>query len=226
MFTKADTPFHSDGHVYFELNSPQLAVLESSGDPVVFSVPDFEPGIYRIHVDAIVPGLEGSQQGSISVDGSQLFFVDAGVLEDFLEAFDFGQGAWPNYDYFGQLRAAIGNAFGYLVVGGEPAEHFDGDGVYSLNLSMLQYPGRFVEPAMEEAHELDLYIKVAKSMKTYVCTDCFKDEFQIGPGNKASYKEAAEEAIELGWRITSERSDFGDFAVHCPSCVEGKRQSQ
>jgi hypothetical protein len=195
-----ETPFHADGYVYFHLSCNRFVVATPEGEPAYYSVPDFTPGVHRLKVDAIVPETRNASSPTFEVDAAQIFFIDAAYYPKFEAAFDPQQGHWPNYDYFDRLRRALGTDFGYLVAGAEPAEHFDGDGTYCLDLRGLEGPGRFTATA--PAAGFELYVKVAKSMKTYVCTSCFEDELMVDFGDAAHYRRKASEAIGAGWLVT------------------------
>jgi len=216
-------PYHEDGFVYFELGSGRLAVFEPGNDPAVYEVPGAKEGVYRLPVDAILSATarerEECPEKLVPVDRAQMFFVDFEAYEVFISTFDDSQGLWPNFEYFDVIRTGIQSAFGYLVAGNEPAEYFEGDGTFIIDVSQLEFvpdPNNRQQAGPRKS-ELELMERVAKSMGTFVCNECYESEFMCG---RYDPQGSAEEAKELGWAVTDEQSSFGSFKVYCPDCAK------
>ena len=211
-------PYHENGYIYFEMQTDKVVVFDPANDPGIYVLDDARPGNWRLSVDAIKTASEGDSgsESLFSVDCAQIFIIDFAFLESFLSVFDPVRGAWPDYDYFNELRDRLQIDFGYLVAGGELAEHFDGDGGYVIDKSSFEHIGN-INQTQEPEVEPDirkLMVKIAKNMKTFVCTICFEKELICQSDPEACVKKA----LQVGWTVTREPSDFGAFSVYCPSC--------
>jgi len=222
---KAKTPWHDDDFVYFELRSPEFEAFEGINEGGTYLVPEFKPGTYRLALDAIraATAQDRRQRRSqlISVDTCQMFFVDKSRAAKFRQALDPTEGAWPNYPYFERLRRLVGVGFGFTVV--------NGDGTYVLDLSKFEWvqPAKKVRPKLAKAEPEDLYEKVARRMRTFVCERCKTEELMEPPN--AGPTVLARLAKEQGWRllpVSGPRKSwfFEAFQVVGPMCAGKSRR--
>lgn len=213
-------PYHENGYVYFELRSSQVAVFDPANKPGIYEIPVATPGSWRLPVDAIRPAtqaeIEADSKQLISVDAAQIFLIDASCLDVFLDEFDSVRGSWPDYDYFDGLRETLRIDFGYLVAGGELTAHFDGDGTWMIDVTQFEHVDTVVDQAEKTVDQgtRELMLKVARTMKTFVCTQCFSEELLC----ESEPDVCVQQALDAGWLVTTVPSQFGKFSVLCPTC--------
>jgi hypothetical protein len=217
---KPPTPFFDDDFVYFELQSPNFQAFDHDNDGASYSVSagKFQPGVYRLPIDAICPATARDEKERpdeiVAVDTCQIFIVDSAFVAKFRERCDIKEGSWPNYPYFEKLRKEIGVDFGHASVAS--------DGIYVLNSGSLTRiePGEKPRPNKARLTE-DLYEKVARRMKTFVCEQCFEEELM---GDEETYQQLTQRARDQGWLlIRPERKRdnwfFEEFQVVGPKCA-------
>ena len=214
---KSPTPFCDDDFVYFELQSPNFRVLDHYNEGGSYSVRQFQPGIYRLPIDAICPATMQEQRERadeiITVDTCQIFIVDSAFVAKFRECLDMKEGAWPNYPYFERLRKEVGVDFGHANV--------NSDGNYVLDLSTLtRIDSDKAMVSSDNRSKEDLYEKVARHMRTFVCERCFEEELTE---NGETYQELARLAKDQGWHLAPpegqrDRWFFEEFQVVGPKC--------
>lgn len=218
------TPFHDDDFIYFELQSPNFWVFDISSEGGLYTVPEFQPGVYRLAMDSIRLASAKDQKKRkneiIAVDSCLMFLVDAEYVAKFRERLDTNQGDRPNDPYFEKLRKQVGVDFGYATV--------TSDGNYILDLSQLERTehGKKLKPTKGRAKP-DLYLKVAKRMSTFVCERCFQEELM---GLHVSHPELARMAKDQGWLLVPpegkrESGFFEEFQVVGPKCATHLRKS-
>jgi hypothetical protein len=212
------TPFSDDDFVYFELRSPNFRVFDLYNEGGSYSVREFQPGVYRLAIDGIRPATSQDQKERpdeiIAVDACQVFFVDSAFVVKFHECLDLKEGGWPNYPYFEKLRKEVGVDFGHANV--------TSDGHYVLDLSALKRTDPDKDPkSTEDRRKEDLYEKVARRMRTFVCEKCFKEELME---NGETSKELAQLAKDQGWVLVPPEGKreswfFEEFQVVGPKCA-------
>ncbi|SHJ07142.1 hypothetical protein SAMN02745216_00956 [Desulfatibacillum alkenivorans DSM 16219] len=120
------------------LKTNRLSAVDPANDPAVFSIPDFAPGKYIVPYSAI----QSNSEGPIYVDTGGIFFMDAQLLEPFLEWFHETADSL-SYDIFSvseklnEFDDAFQTTTGFLFSEGI-GTNFPGDGGYSLDLSKLR----------------------------------------------------------------------------------------
>jgi hypothetical protein len=215
---KRQTPFCDDGFVYFELQSPSFRAFDHFNEGGSYSVPQFQPGVYRLPIDAICPATSSDQEQRsdelIAVDTCQIFIVDNAFVAKFRACLDINEGGWPNYPYCETLRKEVGVDFGHATV--------TSDSIYVLNLASLTRvePGNTSKLTKDRPPE-DLYQKVARRMNTFVCEQCFEEELM---GNEETYQELAQLAKAQGWLLIPPEGKrdswfFEAFQVVGPKCA-------
>jgi hypothetical protein len=215
---KSPTPFNDDDFVYFELKSPRFRAFDHYNEEATYAVPDFEPGIYRVLIDAIRPATARDRKQRpgelISVDSAQIFFVDEAYAEKFRKLLDLEQGGWPNYPYFEKLRKKVGVDFGHASL--------TSDDVYVLDISSLERIDLAKTLKYRKAPPKgDLYLKVAKRMRTFICEPCFEEELMA---DKETDEQLAQLAKEQGWLLVpcdeGQTGEFFEgFRVIGPKCA-------
>jgi len=219
------TPFCDDDFVYFELQSPNFRAFDHYNEGGSYSVRKFQPGVYRLPIDAICPATLQDQKERaeeiVAVDTCQIFIVDSEFVSKFRECLDINAGGWPNYPYFEELRKQVGVDFGHANV--------TSDGSYVLDLSTLKRidPGEDPKSAKDRPKE-DLYEKVARRMRTFVCEKCFNEELME---NGESYQELAQLAKDQGWLLIPPEGKrdswfFEAFQVVGPKCTAQARSGR
>jgi len=215
---KRPTPFHDDDFLYFELQSPSFRAFDHHNEGGSYSVPMFQRGVYRLPIDAICPARSQDQEERadqiIAVDTCQIFIVDSAFIAKFRECLDIKEGGWPNYPYFDKPRKQVGIDFGHVNV--------TSDGIYVLDLSTLQRtdPGKDFQSTTDRPKG-DLYEKVARRMRTFVCEKCFNEELME---NGETYQELARLAKDQGWLLVPPEGKrdswfFEEFQVVGPQCA-------
>lgn len=215
---KPVTPFRDDDFVYFELQSPNFRAFDHYNEGGSYSVQAFQPGVYRLPIDAISPATAQDKRKRaneiIAVDTCQIFIVDSAFATKFREFLDLKEGGWPNYPYFEKLRKEVGVDFGHANV--------TSDGHYVLDLSALKRTDPDKDPkSTKDRPNQDLYEKVARRMRTFVCEKCFNEELME---NGETYQELAQLAKDQGWVLVPPEGKrdswfFEEFQVVGPKCA-------
>jgi hypothetical protein len=212
-------PFFDDDFVYFELQSPNFHAFDHYNGGGRYSVPitGFQSGVYRLPIEAICLATSQDQKVRpaeiIAVDTCQIFFVDSTFTAKFRQCIDLKEGAWPNFPYFEELRTAVGVEFGYANIAS--------DGQYVLDLSALTRIDADKDSDSTRVERADLYEKVARRMRTFVCEKCFNEELME---NGESYQGLARLAKEQGWLLVPAEGKrdswfFEEFQVVGPNCA-------
>jgi hypothetical protein len=215
---KQPTPFADDDFVYFELQSPDFCAFDLHNAGGSYTVPEFQPGVYRLAIDAIRPATSRDQKKRpaeiIAVDACQIFLVESAFLTKFQKCLDPKHGALPNYSYFEKLRKQVGIDFGHATV--------TADGNYVLDISKLEriVPDHGTK-APKTRRQVDLYEKVARRMRTFVCEQCFQEELME---NGETPQELAQLAKDQGWLLAVPEKNrkswfFEEFQVVGPKCA-------
>ena len=189
---KRVTPFSDDDFIYFELQSPSFRAFDHYSEGGSYSVRPFQPSVYRLPIDAICLATAQDKERRpgeiIAVDTCQMFFVDSAFAVKFHECLDLKEGGWPNDRDLEELRKEVGVDFGRA--------NLTSDGHYVLDLSALQRVDRDEEPESKDRPKEDLYQKVARRMRTFVCERCYAEELME---SGQSYQELAQLAKDQGW---------------------------
>jgi hypothetical protein len=136
-----------DGYIYFHLSSPDLYVT----DPMLFddsmsatyTLKKFKPGVHRLPVSAIK---DAGRRKGVSVDSATLLFVDAALLADLAENFNWSDSMTSRHGYspayLNKIAKQIGTRFGLCTAPGTRSKHdFKGDGEYIIDVKAIERVG-------------------------------------------------------------------------------------
>jgi hypothetical protein len=127
-----------------ELRSPYLLAFDLPSEGATYKISDFEPGIYRIPLEAILKSTDSNQSSGtlIEVDTGVIYFIDAEYEEKFR------QFESRLFDETGDTYCIVENPDGYtekigirfdclMAPGINSGYEFEGDGTYQLDVSKI-----------------------------------------------------------------------------------------
>jgi hypothetical protein len=128
-----------------ELRSPHLLVFDLPSEGVKFEIPDFQPGIYRIPLSAIVKTTRTDPDAAdvIAVDTGVMYFIDAEYEDRFRQVetqlFEETGDSYSLVETPEAYQDDIGIKFDCLPAPGVDSGYaFEGDGAYELNIAMIE----------------------------------------------------------------------------------------
>ncbi|MFH2047005.1 MAG: hypothetical protein ABIK92_17895 [Pseudomonadota bacterium] len=127
-----------------ELKSPYLLAFDLPAEGVKYKISNFEPGIYKIPLEAIVKTTDSDQSSDsfIEVDTGVIYFIDAEYEELFrkfeTQLFDETGDSYSITDNPDDFTEQIGIKFDCLMAPGVNSGYeFEGDGTYTLEISKI-----------------------------------------------------------------------------------------
>lgn len=129
-----------------ELRSPYLIAFELPYEGQSYKIPDFEPGTYKILLEAIVKATEKDQSEEnrfISVDTGAIYFIDAEYEDNFrkLESqlFEERGDSYTLTENPEGYTDDVGIKFDCILAPGIGSGYdFEGDGTYRLAVSKIE----------------------------------------------------------------------------------------
>ncbi len=132
-------------HAVVELRSPCLLAFDLPAEGVKYTIPDFEPGQYKIpmHAIKVVSGAGPSDTNLIEVDTGVIYFIDADYEDKFrdfeAQMFEETGDSYQMVENPEQFAEQIGIAYDCLEAPGIGSGYdFEGDGTYVLDLSKVE----------------------------------------------------------------------------------------
>jgi len=133
-----------------EIRSGVLAAFDIPNEVARYPIPDFEPGLYRVPIDAVMEAPDNASQDQlIGVDLATIFLVDAENADQLREINerlrDETGSLFGVVDRYDQVVEEVGVRFDYLMGAADAGIAFVGDGTYMLDVSRIERIGGAAE---------------------------------------------------------------------------------